>query len=670
MKQGVQLGTVVALLAGFAGCGARETAVRPVEAKRTAAVACSFSGGGSALTPLSRSSSTVALARAGEKTLAFVADEDARRVSVIDVDAGRELTHAELAAAPGTLLLSASGRVAVSLPSRSEVQILAYDSDKLASVCAIATAPEPAALALTPDARTLLVTSAWGQTLAAFDAVALAEQYRLPLPRDPRAVAVSADGARAYVSHAVGGSVSVVDLAARRVERVSVDAPPSPAALERDRSFRESFEPSIRAAEGEARAELTRRLEEQLKVVRMPERVANQGFSLVIHQKSDRVLIPQVEVEPGQQGFRSNGYGAGNPISIAASVAAIDGASGRLDTHSIPPVPSWRAPSLTTPENDICLLPRAAAIDETHGTLLVTCLGTDQLAGYDASAPSPVDAPLFRIRVAAGPTGVAVDQAKRRAVVWSQFERALNVVPLPEAGAPLVAKDPEVRRIALGAANDEMAGPIALGRRLFHAAGDPRIARDGRACASCHVGGRDDGLVWSTPGGPRRTKTLAGLLEQTAPYSWDGSAASVHDQIDSTIERLDGQGGLRAVERDALVAYLAALPAPPRVDETDALVERGAALFVSAETGCSTCHAGARRTDGARHSISSATDADDTARFDTPSLAFLSGRAPYFHDGRHATLRDVLAAKGDKMGRTSHLGERDLAALEAFLRTL
>lgn len=602
--------------------------------------------------------------------MAFVADEDARRLSVIDVDAGRELTHAELAAAPGAVLLSASGRVAVSLPSRSEVQILAYAAGMLTSACSVATAPEPVALALTPDARTLLVTSAWGQTLAAFDSAAMVEQYRLPLPRDPRAVAVGADGARAYVSHAVGGSVSLVDLAARRVERVSVDAPPSPAAIERARSFREQFEPSLRAAEGAERAEILQRVEEQLKVLRMPERVANQGFSLVLYQKSDRVLVPQVEVEPGQQGFRSNGYGAGNQISIAASVAVIDAATGRLDTHSIPPVPSWRTPGLTAPENDICLLPRAAAIDEMHGTLLVTCLGTDMLAGFDASAPSPVDAPLFRMRVAAGPTGVAVDPVKRRAVVWSQFERALNVIPLPEAGAPLAAKDPDVRRIALGAASHEIPSHIALGRRLFHAAGDPRIARDGRACASCHVGGRDDGLVWSTPGGPRRTKTLAGLLEQTAPYSWDGSSASVHEQIDSTIERLEGQGGLRAVERDALVAYLTTMSGPPRATETDAMVERGAALFASAETGCSTCHAGARRNDGARHAISSATDADITSRFDTPSLAFLSGRAPYFHDGRYPTLRDVLTAKGDKMGHTSQLGERDLAALEAFLRTL
>jgi cytochrome c peroxidase len=59
-----------------------------------------------------------------------------------------------------------------------------------------------------------------------------------------------------------------------------------------------------------------------------------------------------------------------------------------------------------------------------------------------------------------------------------------------------------------------------------------------------------------------------------------------------------------------------------------------------------------------------------SARFDTPSLALLSGRAPYFHDGRYATLRELLSANGDKMGHTSHLSETDRSALEAFLETL
>ncbi|HEY3499155.1 MAG TPA: cytochrome C peroxidase [Polyangiaceae bacterium] len=628
---------------------------------------CAFGTGNPLLAPLGRSSGAVVLARRGEETLAFVADEDARRVSVVDVGHGREVATAELAAVPGSLLVAADGKVAVTLPHESEVAVLAFDGEAFGHSCSVPTAPEPVALALTPDDRTLLVVSAWGHAFGAYATADFARRYELELERDPRAVIVTDDGRRAFVAHGVGGRLSVVDLGRARAESVSLDAPPTRDAMQRKLVFEVSAEAALASA-GENAEALAREFDKQHRSMLVPERVGNQGYALAL-AKSGRVLIPQVEVNAGTKELRTAGYGDGGAQpSVAAVVAAVDASTLRLDVHSIPEIASWRAP-VNLNENERCLLPRAAAMDEAEGVLLVTCLGTDLLVGYDAVAPSPVDAEMLRVRVAAGPTGVAVDAPNRRAVVWSQFERALSLVPLPATRAPLSVADPGVTRIPLGVARETLSAELALGRRLFHAVNDPRIARDGRACASCHVGGRDDGLVWSTPGGPRRTKTLAGLLRGTAPYSWDGSAATLHDQIRSTLERLDGQGGLRPVELDALIAYVAALPPPPR-GEADGKVERGAELFHSAATGCATCHRGEAKSDLARHSVASDTLSDVTARFDTPSLAFLSGRAPYFHDGRYASLRELLAAKDDKMGHTSQLSADDLGALEAFLGTL
>jgi hypothetical protein len=614
-------------------------------------------------------SGTVALARAGKKTLGFVADEDTRRVTVLDVDRGSELVSVGLAASPGALLVSSGGNVLVTLPERSEVALLSFEGETLRSRCTFPTAPEPVALALTPDASTLLVASAWGHAFAAYSGATLAELYRLDLPRDPRAIVVSQDGTRAFVSHGVGGTLSGIDLASRRVLRTSLDAPPSPEAFEQSRVLSESLEASLRGVPEPQKLALKRQFETQMKAVLMPERSANHGYSLALSSRG-RLLVPQVEVDPGRREMRSAGYGSGNQASVVPSVAVVDPKSLELEPHSIPAVPAWReVGALVASEN--CRLPRAAAMDDANGALLVVCLGSDVLVGYDASAPSPVDAEMLRVRVASGPTGVAVDPLRRRAVVWSQFERVLGIVPLPVPGAPLPAEDPPVRRIALAEPSGRgLTSAVALGRRLFHATDDPRIARDGRACASCHLGGRDDGLVWSTPRGPRRTKLLAGVARETAPYAWDGSSATLHEQIEGTLERLDAQGGLRAVEIDALVAYVLSLPGPPREVERGAEVERGRALFGAQATGCASCHAGDSASDGARHGVASATDADATAFFDTPSLAFLSGRAPYFHDGRYATLGALLGETGDKMGHTSHLSPAELAALEAFLETL
>ena len=56
--------------------------------------------------------------------------------------------------------------------------------------------------------------------------------------------------------------------------------------------------------------------------------------------------------------------------------------------------------------------------------------------------------------------------------------------------------------------------------------------------------------------------------------------------------------------------------------------------------------------------------------FDTPSLRFVGGTAPYFHDGRFATLEDLLMNPGGRMGHTLHLSRRDALALTAYLETL
>ena len=58
--------------------------------------------------------------------------------------------------------------------------------------------------------------------------------------------------------------------------------------------------------------------------------------------------------------------------------------------------------------------------------------------------------------------------------------------------------------------------------------------------------------------------------------------------------------------------------------------------------------------------------------FDTPSLIELYRTAPYLHDGRAATLMQVLSDfnKKDEHGVTSDLTEQQLRDLEAFLMTL
>ena len=90
---------------------------------------------------------------------------------------------------------------------------------------------------------------------------------------------------------------------------------------------------------------------------------------------------------------------------------------------------------------------------------------------------------------------------------------------------------------------------------------------------------------------------------------------------------------------------------------------RGEHVFVT--SGCAVCHAdGGRGTDARTHRL------DAGGAFLTPSLVGLGRSAPYFHDGRFASLDEVLRATDGRMGRTGALSAADRAALLAYLASL
>jgi mono/diheme cytochrome c family protein len=198
---------------------------------------------------------------------------------------------------------------------------------------------------------------------------------------------------------------------------------------------------------------------------------------------------------------------------------------------------------------------------------------------------------------------------------------------------------------------------------MFYRTGDGRVARDGRACASCHIDGLADGLVWNTPRGARSTPVLAGRVDREGPFGWNGESKSLDFHVNATIRTNLGGHGLPADDVADLVAYLRAMPAPPRPDTASATLARGAAIFASDAAGCASCHTDGH-TDGARHDVKSG------GSFVTPSLVGLARSAPYFHDGRYTTLDELLATAADAMGTTRTLAADDRAALVAYLRTL
>jgi hypothetical protein len=474
---------------------------------------------------------------------------------------------------------------------------------------------------------------------------------RVDLPREPRGVLVDDDGRRAFVSHLVGGRVSVVDLAGggepvHDVALIPDDPEPRrivPVTLRLHRDDVVSGEP---ASQGYAIA-----------------RVAVQAGAPA------RVFAPVAGVSPGPPQPSLTYGGSPDSRTTRPLVAVIDPVAERV-------LPSTRRVDTTTHRRE-CLLPRAAAATEDGG-LLVACQGIDALLDLDARSLDPVGVERRRFPVPAGPTGVAVDAEHGRAVVWSQFARALAVVDLGAPRGERADLASAVQRVpAAHKAVSRLSANEQLGRRLFFTTDDPRISHDGRACASCHPDGRDDALTWSTPDGPRQTIMLAGRVAGSEPYGWFGKNKSLRDHVAQSFKRLGGTGLASARDREdleGLLAWVAVMPGPStagavRDPAHAALAARGREVFADPAQGCASCHLGGG-TDSAAHDVQSGDVVEASLRFDTPSLRFVGGTAPYFHDGRYPTLEMLLERSDGKMGHTIGLPRADLLALVAYLEDL
>jgi hypothetical protein len=291
--------------------------------------------------------------------------------------------------------------------------------------------------------------------------------------------------------------------------------------------------------------------------------------------------------------------------------------------------------------------------------------------------------------------GVGVDALATTAddawlLAHSPLDHTLRVFAIDDPSRPPALAD------AVALLDAEPLDPeVALGKRLFHDASDPRLAIDGYiACATCHPDGRDDGLTWDFTQrgeGLRNTISLEGRGGMTmGRVHWTGNFDEIQD-FEGDIRH--GQGGTGLLsdtawlahadplgaskaglsnDLDALAAYVASIPLPrPPSAAVDA-----SALFDAA--GCATCHLPAldftdsQLAEPLRHDVGTL-DAAAGQRlgqvldgFDTPTLLGAWATAPYLHDGRARTLEEAI---------TGHAGGEALDAdtverLAAWIGTL
>ncbi len=585
------------------------------------------------------SSAPLVLARAQGRAIAVLADEDAQQLTWIDLDEGHSVFSLPLPGRPAHVIIDPAGRILVAVRDADvvvEAQVSCRAtpsgcSPELVEVARIETPREPIALSLADDAKTLLVACGRARTLLAHPLRRGGRSFELGVGPEPRGVAVDADRRHAFVAHALGSRVSVVDLATQTVT------------TERALHWRDDV-----VMDGEVVANLPR--------------FAVQGHAVAVVEGG--AVIPMVLAYPGQPAGDSSGYGASIfglepyfPHEPALVSMARDGTDAlirvRHETVAVDRARRRARRRRYGSGRPPCLLPRSAALDPTGERLLVGCTDTGQIIEYAVDDRPLSKSESRRWTVGGGVQAIRIDPTTRRAWVWSQFDR--TVVPIDLTSR----EDIGIGRAIVVAASTEV--PAPQGRRLFH----QPVASDGRSCATCHIDGRDDGLVWRSPSGMVATPILAGRIVGGEPFGWHGEQPELQGHMRRTFARLRAQPAepetLAALEQFLRTMPTFALASTGLTEQQ----RRGRAVFNDVETGCAACHTDAGLSvDGASHRVG-------TGRaVDTPSLRGVGNTAPYMHDGRYQTLRELLVASDEKMGSVSHLEAEALADLIAYLRAL
>jgi DNA-binding beta-propeller fold protein YncE len=695
----------VCAAAALLACGAEPAATGAPPADSAASAAAPSTAPAAPLRPRSLPREGASVARAGEASdWLAIADEDHSLLWTVALPLADE-PRAVSTSLPGrpAQVVVAGGRALVTVRDLPEGggALLALERDPSGSARETGRVALPSdawGLALSPDASFAVVTSAWTATISVVDLRTMSVRARVPVAREPRGVTVTPDGKRAYVSHLVGAAVTRIDDLDSTAPRArSIDLPAAP----------------LRAPAGKA---LT----------------ASLGYAALVHPDGDRLWFPRHALGAlgGEAWYGSAAVdvlltaddsalaprrGAGMPQVRAPFVAAVA-------KHA-----PWQEGIHTTTATGTTAFvqPRAAIYRESTDTLLVASEGGDALVELDAGMADPTLGVLRTHRLArrtnahvgvagegGAPSGIALSDDENTAFVFCRSTDDLLAVTLPRGEGTYTSVPPT--RIALAPADADES--VALGRRLFFNATDTSTS-GGLACAGCHPDGRDDGFVWretrftsftnfvasaeqaaalierwpstapegegTVSGYPRQTPMLAGRVRAQGPYGWHAENADLPARIIAgfALHRWKEQEGDGLTIRGRalhLTNYLRkGLVPPPRPAPAATEAElRGKALFESEAVGCAGCHLPkedlTNRTAVPMRRLPTRAGFSEEARAEwkTPSLFFVGGTAPYFHDGRFESLESLVELNGDAMGKTAHLSADDKKALVAYLRTL
>jgi hypothetical protein len=212
---------------------------------------------------------------------------------------------------------------------------------------------------------------------------------------------------------------------------------------------------------------------------------------------------------------------------------------------------------------------------------------------------------------------------------------------------------------------------VRMGEMVFNDA--RHCFQQWQACTGCHPNeARTDGLNWDLLndgiGNPKNCKSML-YAHATPPAMITGIRPSAEEAVRAGFKHIQfayiEESQARSV--DLYLQSLEPVPSPYLVGGgLSKNAEQGKVIFD--ELKCGFCHAGAYFTDGKKHKIGTPGSADRTDTWDTPTLIEVWRTAPYLHDGRSATLREVFV--GEQHGQVRKLSGQEMDCLIEYVLSL
>ena len=592
-------------------------------------------------------------------------------------------------------------------------------------VCA-ATYLSPEYLAAMPDGKMLYVTAATSTKLLLFDAATDKPSGQWPLPCNPSGVAVIADGTVYVSGGAANGALYKLSAAGKLLATVETGHTPISPVVGKDGAtvyVLNRFNSNVVAIDAAAM-----KIKATVAVLREPHAaalgvggrllfVANHlpagcatdptvAAAVSVIDTATFKVVKTVVLPNGSTGVRGIG------VAPDGRFVYITHALGRYQLPTTQLERGWMSTAALSVFNgesgdyvNTALLddvdqgaanPWGVTVSPDGNDLVVTHAGTREISVIDRKAfhsrldkatrnekvtdvtKSAADVPndlaflngiRRRVKLSGdGPRGVAVLGAT--AYVSLYFSDALAKVNLSNTALKCDA-------IPLGATPELVSDRARRGEMLWNDA--TMCFQQWLSCASCHPDGRSDSLNWDLMndgiGNPKNARSM--LLAFRDSHSM---ALGVRENAESAV-----RAGLSHIEfavrpeeeAAAIDAYLKSfrpVPSPHLIDgRLSPAAERGKTIFFDPKIGCAQCHSEPTYSDKLLHDVGSVGPLDQpTDKFTTPVLVEIWRTAPYLHDGRYPTIKELIVQgkHGLRNGVFDNLSAQQIDDLVEFVLSL